>query len=94
MSERIKSLREKAGRTQLELATELGVGRTSVSSWEMGFSAPSTAMVVELARVFSVTTDYLLGNECESTVDVSGLSANEVSIVVEVIEGMRGNRKA
>jgi hypothetical protein len=49
---------------------------------------------IELANTFSVSTDYILGVERDSAVDVSGLSSNEVAIVVEVIEGFRGNRKA
>jgi transcriptional regulator with XRE-family HTH domain len=93
MSERIKHLRNKSGKTQLELAKELNITRSAISSWEMGFSAPSTALIVELANTFSVSADYILGVEREKVVDVSGLSSNEVAIIVEVIEGFRGNRR-
>ena len=60
-SDRIKKLREQMGYTQSELAKKLYLTRASVNSWEMGLSAPSTSTIVELSRLFHVSTDYLLG---------------------------------
>ncbi|MDR0853694.1 MAG: helix-turn-helix domain-containing protein [Clostridiales Family XIII bacterium] len=94
LSEKIKSLREKSGRTQAELARELGISRAAVNSWEMGIAAPSTALIIELSNTFSVSSDYLLGLDTEVSVDVSGLSHEEVAAVVEIIESIRGNRKS
>lgn len=93
LSEKIKSLREKSGRTQANLARALGISRAAVNSWEMGVAIPSTALIIELSDTFSVSADYLLGLNREAVVDVSGLSHTEVAIVVEVVESLRGNRK-
>lgn len=47
VAERIKMLRENHNLSQVDLAKKLSVTRASVSAWEMGISAPSTAYLVE-----------------------------------------------
>ena len=59
----IKELREDAGYSQAQLAKKLDVTRSSVNAWEMGISAPTTQYIVALAKLFHVSTDYLLGLE-------------------------------
>ena len=51
-AERIKTLREKFGLSQAELAGRLDITRSSVNAWEMGISVPSTQYIVELAQLF------------------------------------------
>ena len=62
-ADRIKALREARGWTQAELARRLNITRNGVNSWEQGLSMPSPACLVDLAKLFSVSTDYLLGVE-------------------------------
>ena len=61
IAEKVKCLREKSSLTQSALAKKLNVTRSSVNAWEMGISVPSTTLLVELAKLFHVSTDYLLG---------------------------------
>ena len=61
VAEKIKALRESNNMTQNDVAKRLGITRSSVNAWEMGISVPSTMYIVELAQLFSVSTDYLLG---------------------------------
>ena len=89
IAERIKVLRESAGITQAELARRLGVTRSGVNAWEMGISVPSTQYVVELALLFEVSTDYLLGVPSKKTVCVDGLSDEEIASIVRVIDCYR-----
>ena len=56
LADRIKSLRERAGLTQAQVARLLGLTRSGVNAWEMGLSVPSTQYVVELAKQFDVST--------------------------------------
>lgn len=84
--DKIKILREKYGITQSMLAKKLGITRSSVNAWEMGLSIPSTQYIVELALIFNVSTDYLLGLKNTSTVSVEGLSDREIASIVEIIE--------
>ena len=67
-AERIKALREARGWTQAELARRMNITRNGVNSWEQGLSMPSPACLVDLSKVFSVSTDYLLGVERLETV--------------------------
>ena len=68
-AERIKALREARGWTQAELARRMSITRNGVNSWEQGLSMPSPTCLVDLAKVFSVSTDYLLGVERLETVN-------------------------
>ena len=86
LADRIKTLREQAGLTQAEVARSLGLSRSGVNAWEMGLSVPSTQYVVELAKKFEVSTDYLLGMESTSTISVKGLSEKQVSALMQIIE--------
>ncbi len=85
-SNRLKNLREKMGYTQSDLAKKLSLTRASVNAWEMGLSSPSTPVVVELSRLFHVTTDYLLGLEDCITVRTDNLSEREISVLLNTIE--------
>ena len=60
LADKIINLRKKAGWSQEELAGRLGVTRQSVSKWEGAQSVPDIEKIVQLSRLFSVTTDYLL----------------------------------
>lgn len=86
VAEKIKQLREKNGLTQSTLAKKLNVTRSSVNAWEMGISVPSTTLLVELARLFQVSTDFLLGIDSTSTLDVAGLNDKEILIVYDLIQ--------
>ena len=57
----LKTLRKKNDTTQCDLADQLGVKQSTVSSWEIGRSRPTYEQVVAIANIFSTTTDYLLG---------------------------------
>lgn len=91
-SERIKELRQARGWTQADLARRLGVTRNGVNSWEQGLSMPSPASLVDLARLFSVSTDYLLGVERLNTVNVPGLDERDVAILAELADRLRKNK--
>ena len=86
VSDRIKYLREKNNLTQSELARKLNVTRSSVNAWEMGVSVRSTALIVDVAKLFHVSSDYLLGIKESSTLDISLLSDKETMIVYELVQ--------
>ena len=85
VADRIKYLRESKSMTQAELARELGITRSSVNAWEMGISVPSTQYIVELADIFGVSTDYLLGVKESASVSVNGLTEKDIQLVHDLI---------
>lgn len=90
-AERIKTLREARGWTQAELARRLNITRNGVNSWEQGLSMPSPACLVDLAKLFSISTDYLLGVERLETVNVTGLNENDIALLAQLADRLREN---
>ena len=91
-AERIKALREARGWTQAELARRINITRNGVNSWEQGLSMPSPACLVDLSKVFSVSTDYLLGVARLETVNVTGLDEKDVAMLAQLADRLRETR--
>ena len=62
-AEKVLNLRRKNGWSQEELAEKAGVSRQSVSKWESAASIPDINKILELSRIFGVSTDYLLKDD-------------------------------
>ncbi len=62
-STRVKELREKAGLSMDQLATQLDIKKSRVNMWENNGTVPRMDVLLKLANHFNVTTDYLLGND-------------------------------
>jgi transcriptional regulator with XRE-family HTH domain len=90
-AERIKVLREARGWTQAELARRLSITRNGVNSWEQGLSIPSPACLVDLAKLFSVSTDYLLGVERLDAVNVTGLNEEDIALLAQLADRLRNS---
>lgn len=58
--EKLLNLRRARGWTQEELADKIDVTRQALSKWEANSALPDTKNVVAIAKLFGVTTDYLL----------------------------------
>lgn len=89
VAERIKYLREQNGMTQAGLARQLSITRSSVNAWEMGISVPSTQYILELANLFKVSTDYLLGVKDAVSVKAAGLTEKDIQLVYSLVSHLR-----
>ena len=89
IADRLKALREAKAFTQADLAKKLGITRSSVNAWELGISIPSTQYIVELAFLFGVSTDYLLGVDSSATINVSGLMEDDIQIVYQLVNHLQ-----
>lgn len=75
LSDKLVGLRKSAGMSQEELAEKLNVSRQAVSRWEMGTAMPDAVNILQLSKLFHVTTDYLLNEEYESDADLPQVRA-------------------
>ncbi len=88
LNEKIKELRIAYGISQVELARRLGVSKQCVSNWENDNVQPSVEMLIQIARFFNVTTDYLLGLDENDTIDVSGLTEEQKAHLKQLINDL------
>lgn len=58
---RIRDLREDMDLRQIDISKATGIDQKTLSNYETGKTNPDSFAIIELARFFNVTTDYLLG---------------------------------
>ncbi|MDE5728997.1 MAG: helix-turn-helix domain-containing protein [Clostridia bacterium] len=61
--EKLKELRQEKNIGQIQLAKELGVGKSVISLWELNRCEPTLSNLVKIAEFFGVSIDYLAGLE-------------------------------
>ena len=61
LSANISKLRKEHAMTQEQLAEALGVTFASVSKWERGVATPELNLIAEMADLFEVSIDALIG---------------------------------
>lgn len=81
LCDRIRSLRIKNSMTQKELSVHLKVSEVSIRNWELGTKNPSMLAIIALAKIFNVTTDYLLGVNIEPEKDNLLLNQQEKTLL-------------
>ena len=86
---RIKELRKEFGLSQVELALRMEVTKQTISNWENENIQPSVDMLVGLANVFNVTTDYLLGLDDVPRLSIEGLPLSFAAHLAQIIEDFR-----
>lgn len=89
LNERIKQLRTERGLSQVDLAEKLGVSKQSVSNWENDNIQPSIEMLLKISRIFSVTTDYLLGEDSRQFLEVTGLDQQYIPHIQQIIDDLK-----
>lgn len=87
--ERIKELRNSLGINQVEFGKRINVSKQCVSNWESGYIQPSIDVLVRIATTFSVSADYLLGLNDKPTLDVEGLTNEQILHIRAIIDDMR-----
>ena len=68
--EKLLKLRKEQGLSQEGLAERLAVSRQAVSRWENEGILPDCGNLLELSRLFGVSTDYLLNDDYQSDGDL------------------------
>ena len=86
---KLRALRKQKNLTQKQLAALIGVKNSIISFYEVGDRIPSPEIIIKLAAVLNVTSDYLLGIEKNETIDVSGLDENDKKLVRSLVDTLR-----
>lgn len=87
---RLRKLRVNKGLTQAQLAERLGLTKSVISAYERDVRLPTYDTLISITRIFNVTSDYLLGIEKKSEIDVSGLGDREVNALKTLISALKG----
>lgn len=86
ISIKIKELRKERHWSQAELAKRLGITRAAVNAWETEVSNPSIQLLIKLAEIFNVSTDYLLNIDKSEKINLHNLSKNDTHFIYELID--------
>ncbi len=86
LGKRIYALRTAFGWNQVQLAEKLNISKQTVSNWENENIQPSIDMLVRVAKLFRVSTDYLLGLDDAQTINVDGLPISFVAHLTQLVE--------
>lgn len=87
--ERIKALRLSLGLNQVEFAKTLSVTKQSVSNWENENIQPSIDMLTKIAKLYSISADYLLGLQDFRSIDVNGLTNEQITHLQMLVDDLR-----
>lgn len=92
IGKKISSLRKEKGITQMELADKLGISFQAVSNWERGNTMPDISKLPELAEIFGVTIEELLGDERKGKIveevangDMSNVKAEDLADIAPIV---------
>lgn len=90
---KLKKLRKEKNLTQKQLASLIGVQNSVISFYEVGERVPSPEIIIKLATVLHVSSDYLLGIEKNESVDVSGLDEHDKMLVRSLVDTLRSKHQ-
>ena len=85
----LKTLRTQNNYTQVQLAQKLGLTKSVISAYETGLRLPSYDVLINIAKIFKVSTDYLLGMDNRQEIDLSVLTPEEITALKNLIKAMK-----
>ena len=93
LADKIILLRKKKGWSQEEFAEQMNVSRQAVSKWESAASTPDLEKILQISKLFNVTTDYLLKNDLEEAPSAPADNSIKTVSVEESLCYLERNRK-
>ena len=97
MGNKIKTLREKSGMSQTELADKLGLSKSVISAYEKGIRNPSFKVLPLLAETFNVSQLYFFEKgEWQNqpiTIDISDLNPDQQRIIMSLVNEFKESNK-
>ena len=93
MGQKIKELRSQRNISQIALANQLGVSKSVISSYENEIHYPPYDVLIKMARLFGVSTDYLLGASGNRAINVDGLTDKQIEAITLIVEELKATNK-
>lgn len=88
---RLRTLRLKANMTQGQLAKKLNLTKSVISAYETDLRLPSYDVLIGIAKIYNVSTDFLLGLDRKQEIDLSGLTQEEIEALLNLIKAMKSS---
>lgn len=88
LSVRLRQLRLDKRLRQDQVARLVGVSKGAISAYETDIRQPSYDVLIRLANLYRVSTDYLLGREDVRMLDISGLTTAEAAAISNLVASM------
>lgn len=88
-SEKLRTLREARGLTQLQVANRVGVSKAMISAYETASKAPSIEVLIRLSRLFGVSVDYLVCVDAPKYIDVSELDDESATLIATLVDKIK-----
>lgn len=87
----MRTLRHNRQLSQSQLAKKIGVSASMIGLYENSERMPSLETLLEISRVFNVSTDFLLGRDQDSsmTIEVTGITLEQKLAVDNIIEQLK-----
>ncbi len=86
LSSRLTEMRNMHGSSQTQVARIVGVSHDSISSYERGFREPPLDVLIKLAHLYRVSTDYLLGISKNKSIDMSWLDEDVFTAICTIVD--------
>ena len=86
---RLKNLRIGKSLTQKQLASMVGLATSAISAYELDNRMPTYDVMISFSRIFHVSTDYLLGVDNTKYLDLSGLSDENIRLLMLLADKLR-----
>lgn len=93
IGQKIKQLRVQRNISQIALAKQLGVSKSVISSYENEVHLPPYDVLLQMARLFGVSTDYLLGASNNRTINADGLTDTQIEAITMIVNELRKTNK-
>ena len=92
--EKLHQLRTDNHLTQQDVAIRLGMTKSNISYYETGIKTPPADILIKLAKIFHVSTDYLLDISATETVSLDNYENGEQEIVFRLLQYFDGAASA
>lgn len=83
---RLKELRKSKKMTQAQAANRLNLSKTTISGYENNVKTPSLEVLKNLANLYGVSADYILGLESRRMIPIDPLTSSQEEIIRKLLE--------